>query len=99
MWGAFEGASESCEVSNVRFEDYDLDPLDLGGGVNWTPPEPLEATKVYSIQLEWDRSFQYRSVIAEVNVGEKHYEVPVDTYLGTFSYLYVYTKQLRPSMS
>jgi len=23
------------EVSNVRFEDYDLDPLDIGGGVAW----------------------------------------------------------------
>eukprot|EP00435_Cladocopium_sp_Y103_P028691 s1118_g7.t1 len=57
-------------VSNVRFEDYDLDPLDIGGGVNWTPPEPLEATKFYS-----DQTFEYRSIIAEVNVGEKHYEI------------------------
>ncbi|CAL1130753.1 unnamed protein product [Cladocopium goreaui] len=63
-------------VSNVRFEDYDLDPLDIGGGVNWTPPEALEATEFYSVQLEWDQTFEYRSIIAEVAVGEKHYEIP-----------------------
>ncbi|CAK9089433.1 Uncharacterized protein SCF082_LOCUS42199 [Durusdinium trenchii] len=81
-------------VSNVRFEDYDLDALDLGGGVwvNWTPPEPLEGTKYYSIQLVWDQTFDYRSVISDVSVGERHYEIPVDTYLGTFPYMYVYTK-------
>ncbi|CAE7228438.1 unnamed protein product [Symbiodinium natans] len=81
-------------VSNVRFEDYDLDSLDIGGGVrvNWTAPDPLEGTKFYSIQLEWDRTFQYRSVVAEVPVGEVHYEVPVDTYLGTYPYMYVFTK-------
>eukprot|EP00439_Symbiodinium_sp_Y106_P033954 s774_g4.t1 len=72
------------QVSNLRFEDYDLDSLDIGGGVNWTAPDPLEGTKFYSIQLEWahgldfsqdskddrDRTFEYRSVIAEVPVGE-----------------------------
>ncbi|CAE7214201.1 unnamed protein product [Symbiodinium sp. CCMP2592] len=60
--------------------------------VNWTAPDPLEGTKFYSIQLEWDRSFEYRSVIAEVPVGEVDYQIPVDTYLGTYPYLYVFTK-------
>ncbi|CAE7799958.1 unnamed protein product [Symbiodinium sp. CCMP2456] len=89
--------------------------------VNWTAPDPLEGTKFYSIQLEWahspDRTFEYRSVIAEVPVGEVDYQIPVapglagtdaqgfvldavsasnsldrDTYLGTYPYLYVFTK-------
>ncbi|CAJ1362246.1 unnamed protein product, partial [Effrenium voratum] len=80
-------------VSNVRFEDYDLDALDLGGGVNWTAPSPLEGTKTYSVQLVWDQTFEYRSVIGELPVeGDNHLEIPVDTYLGTYPYMYVFTK-------
>lgn len=35
------------EVSNVRFEDYDLDPLDIGGGVAW--PAGLLALNFFDV--------------------------------------------------
>ena len=53
------------EVSNVRFEDYDLDPLDIGGGVAW--PAGLLALDFFDVGFtnsNGNKSYIYIYILA-----------------------------------
>ncbi|CAJ1362239.1 unnamed protein product [Effrenium voratum] len=79
-------------VGSVEFLDLDLDALQLGGTVAWTPPLDTTYNKDYVIYFAQSATGDARSLLGTVAVGSNSMVVPVDTYYGQYSHFVVYTR-------
>lgn len=88
---------EVASVSEIRFTDEDLDPIDLGGWIHWTPPLALRRVAWYVVDLAVDAAgpleAQQRSQIeSSVAVGTNQLLAPPDTEPLHFTRFVVYTQ-------
>ncbi|CAK9114834.1 unnamed protein product [Durusdinium trenchii] len=86
---------ENASVSDIRFIDEDLDPVDLGGFIAWTPPVSLQRVTFYHVDLATETlapTSAERSQIGFVPVGTNEILAPAETEPLHFTRFVVYTQ-------
>jgi len=78
-----------ASVSQVAFEDHDLDLEEIGGNVTWSEPVDLEQLEAYRLYLS---GFGSSSLITEVSKGTTEALLETETALGDYTELQIYTK-------
>eukprot|EP00928_Gymnodinium_smaydae_P018052 TRINITY_DN16876_c0_g4_i1.p1 TRINITY_DN16876_c0_g4~~TRINITY_DN16876_c0_g4_i1.p1 ORF type:complete len:6319 (+),score=1016.24 TRINITY_DN16876_c0_g4_i1:2009-18958(+) len=83
---------EVATVASVSFIDGDLDILELGGLVSWTPPPRVARVAGYRVYMSMGDFGSSRSQIGSfVEFGTNSTTIQVETPLSTYSHLAVYT--------
>jgi len=79
-------------VSSVALADGDLDGSELGGAATWEAPLDTSTVTAYTVGLASDTAGADLAVVANVDVGTNAVLLPVNTAIGTFTHLVVYTR-------
>ncbi|CAE8581857.1 unnamed protein product, partial [Polarella glacialis] len=80
-------------VSSLTFQDLDLDALQLGGDISWTPPTDAAQVLHYAAYLAEDASgLNAVQIGALVQVGTNTQAMSAEQSLGSFSHVVIYAK-------
>lgn len=91
--GAVALVDMSSTVSGTIVVDKDLDALEFGGDITWSPPADTNLVTHYAVHLAEDAAGLNRSLIgAEVPVGTTTIHLPAETARRDFSHVLVYTR-------
>jgi hypothetical protein len=85
-----------ASVSNITFQDYDLDVLDFGGSLEWSAPADTSQVTAYHIYLAEDSNGAKRSYFGNTTASagmppDLQLTVPSDTRFMSFTHFLVYT--------
>jgi len=73
------------------FVDFDLDPVEIGGAVTWSPPLQEALVTSYAVYLATNSSGDARSLVGGgAPVGTNHIGVPPNTPIGVFTHVVIY---------
>ncbi|CAK9114759.1 unnamed protein product [Durusdinium trenchii] len=89
----------SSSISALSFTDLDLDPLELGGWITWTPPGNFARVVSYMVYLATDPFGAGRVQVGEVPLGGSSQLLLPETTLDAFSHVVVYSKSILAEQS
>jgi WD40 repeat protein len=82
-----------ASVSNITFFDEDLDLGQIGGVVQWFPPEDVEQVTDYVVYLSMDENHLDRSIVdINCSAGTNQLDIPEDTELAHYTHIAVYAR-------
>lgn len=82
----------AASVSNVAFTDYDLDNREIGGPVTWNQPSDVSGVVNYVTYVATSNAGTTRSQLGIVVVGTNVFNIPLESSLGSWTKILVYTR-------
>jgi len=83
-----------ASVSDIVFEDRDLDVQEIGGNVSWIAPIVEDRVELYRIYVANSPTGSARFEVASETAGEVASKVDVETPIPTMPYLLIYTQSM-----